>query len=153
MNQILGSLPAQRVQKSRPFSKVGIDYAGPFELKMNQGRSSRCSKGFIALFVCLSSKAVHLEVVGDLTTASFLAALRRFSCRRGAPTEIWSDNATTFHDDETELRAMLRSAEIQWDVVAGTLANEGIQWQFIPPKAPHFGGLWEAAVKSAKTHI
>ena len=82
MNQIMGSLPAQRVQKSRPFSKVGIDYAGPFELKMNRGRSSRCSKGYIALFVCLSTKAVHLEVVGDLTTASFLAALRRFSSIR-----------------------------------------------------------------------
>ena len=148
-----GVSPAQRVEPSRPFSRVGLDYAGPFHIKASQGRGRKSFKGFVALFVCLSSKAVHLELVGDLTTKAFLGALSRFPSRRGSPTEIWSDNATTFHGADRELRKMLREAEIQWDGVARTLANEGIQWRFIPPGAPHFGGLWEAAVKSAKSHL
>ncbi|XP_043474364.1 uncharacterized protein LOC122506315 [Leptopilina heterotoma] len=107
----------------------------------------------MALFVCLSSKAVHLEIVGDLTTQSFIGALRRLIGRRGTPCEIWSDNATTFHGADAELRSMLHDAEIDWNVVEDTLANRGIKWKFIPPSAPHFGGLWESNIKSAKSHI
>ena len=152
-NQLMGSLPSQRVQLTRPFSRTGLDYAGPFKIKSAKGRGIRSSKGYLAFFVCLATKAVHLEVVGDLTTASFLGALRRFVGRRGLPVELWSDNATTFHGADVALRSMLREANLQWQHVADVLANDGIQWNFIPPSAPHFGGLWEAAVKSAKSHI
>ena len=149
----MGALPRPRVERSRPFSKVGVDYAGPLRVKTSKGRGQRATKGYIAVFICFSTKAIHLEAVGDLTTSSFLAALRRFSSRRGSPAEIWSDNATTFRGADIELRAMLQNAEIEWDLISGALANDGIAWRFIPPAAPHFGGLWEAAVKSAKSHL
>ena len=83
--QMMGDLPAARVTRSHPFSKTGLDYAGPFQLKAAKGRGVLTTKGYLSIFVCLATKAVHLEVVSDLTTASFLAALRRFSLRRGNP--------------------------------------------------------------------
>lgn len=75
---MMGALPAARVRISRPFARTGLDYAGPFILKATEGCGVLTTKGYLAVFVCLSIKAVHLEVVGDLTAASFLAALRRF---------------------------------------------------------------------------
>ncbi|XP_043475046.1 uncharacterized protein LOC122506792 [Leptopilina heterotoma] len=149
--QLMGNLPPERVTPSFPFEKTGIDYAGPFAVKRTPGRGSRTVKGYIALFVCLSSKSVHLEEVGDLTTQSFLGALQRFVGRRGIPHELWSDNATTFHGADADLRSMLREAEIDWNLVENTLANQQIKWNFIPPLASHFGGLWEANIKSAKS--
>ena len=73
----MGNLPAERVTRARPFAQTGFDYAGPFQIKSTKGRGVNSSKGYLAIFVCLSTKAVHLEVVGDLTTESFLAAVRR----------------------------------------------------------------------------
>ena len=109
-NQLMGSLPSQRVHLSRPFSKTGLDYAGPFRIKSVKGREIRSSKGYLALFVCLATKAVHMEVVDDLTTASFLGALRRFVGRRGLPAELWSDNATTFNGADVALRSTFRDS-------------------------------------------
>lgn len=68
----MGNLPVERVTPSFPFEKTGIDYAGPFAVKRTPGRGSHTVKGYVALFVCLSSKSVHLEMVGDLSTQSFL---------------------------------------------------------------------------------
>ena len=151
--QLMGDLPQERIARVRAFAKTGLDYAGPFYLKASKGRGIRTTKGYLAVFVCLATKAVHLEIVGDLTTDSFIAALKRFTARRGKPNEIWSDNATTFHGADAELRAVLRKAEIDWGLVSGTLTKDMIIWRFIPPAAPHFGGLWEAAVKSAKSYL
>ncbi|GFT94334.1 integrase catalytic domain-containing protein [Trichonephila clavipes] len=94
--QLMGNLPKHRVTLERPFFSCGIDYAGPVLIKCNKGRGTKSTKGYIALFVCLATKAVHIEAVGDLTTDSFIAALRRFSARRGAPCHIYSDNGTNF---------------------------------------------------------
>ncbi|GFW27392.1 integrase catalytic domain-containing protein [Trichonephila clavipes] len=94
--QLMGNLPKHRVTLERPFFSCGIDYAGPVLIKCNKGRGTKSTKGYIALFVCLATKAVHIEAVGDLTTDSFIAALRRFSARRGAPRHIYSDNGTNF---------------------------------------------------------
>ncbi|GFV52827.1 integrase catalytic domain-containing protein [Trichonephila clavipes] len=88
--QLMGNLPKHRVTLERPFFSCGIDYAGPVLIKCNKGRGTKSTKGYIALFVCLATKAVHIEAVGDLTTDSFIAALRRFSARRGAPRHIYS---------------------------------------------------------------
>ncbi|GFY49205.1 integrase catalytic domain-containing protein [Trichonephila inaurata madagascariensis] len=94
--QLMGNLPKHRVTLERPFFSCGIDYAGPVLIKCNKGRGTKSTKGYIALFVCLATKAVHIEAAGDLTTNSFIAALRRFSARRGAPLHIYSDNGTNF---------------------------------------------------------
>ncbi|GFY64945.1 integrase catalytic domain-containing protein [Trichonephila inaurata madagascariensis] len=94
--QLMGNLPKHRVMLERPFFSFGIDYAGPVLIKCNKGRGTKSTKGYIALFVCLATKAVHIEAVGHLTTNSFIAVLRRFSARRGAPHHIYSDNGTNF---------------------------------------------------------
>lgn len=149
----MGNLPAERVARNRPFLRVGLDYAGPLQVRASKGRSIRTTKGYIAIFVCMSTKAVHIEAVGDLTTAGFLAAFQRFTSRRGVPVEVWSDNATTFRGAHAELRNTLQEAKMEWPHIVETLQTNGTSWRFIPPAAPHFGGLWEAAVKSAKSHL
>lgn len=77
--QLMGSLPSPRVVPGRPFLRSGVDYAGPFNIKPFKGRSNRTLKCYFAIFVCLSTKAVHLEAVTDMTSESFIAALRRFT--------------------------------------------------------------------------
>ncbi|XP_023247545.1 uncharacterized protein LOC111643638 [Copidosoma floridanum] len=151
-SQLMAPLPASRVTPSRAFGRTGVDYAGPFSVLTSKGRGIRTTKGYIAVFVCMTTKAVHLELVGDLSAANFLGALTRFTGRRGRPSELWSVNATCFRRADLELREALQGAEFNWDLVAGTLASQGVFWQFIPPGAPHFGGLWEAAVKLTKSH-
>jgi transposase InsO family protein len=99
----MGELPSARVQPSRAFETVGIDYAGPITLKIGHPRSRATNKGYIAVFVCFATKAIHLEVVTSMTTDAFLAALRRFVARRGRPKIIWSDNGTNFQGAANEL--------------------------------------------------
>ena len=152
-SQQMGDLPASRLQPSRPFLKSGIDYAGPLMLRTTKGRGHKAYKGYIAVFVCLCTKAVHLEVVSDLTSTTFVAAYRRFVSRRGHCAEMLSDNATTFRGADGELRNLFKAASNFYKEAAETLAMDGTKWTFIPPYSPHFGGLWEAAVKSAKYHL
>jgi hypothetical protein len=129
----------------------GVVYTGPILLKLGTPRSKIITKGYIAIYVCFATRAIHIEVVTSLTTEAFLAAMRRFIARRGKPRTIYSDNGTNFQGAANQLHAiynMLRSSEMAR--VQDFLVNEGCDWKFIPPHAPHFGGLWEAAVKSMK---
>ncbi|XP_076397902.1 uncharacterized protein LOC143266157 [Megachile rotundata] len=151
--QQMGNLPLDRVRPSRPFINTGIDYAGPFVIKTSPGRCLRSRKAYVAVFVCLASRAVHLELVSDYTTDAFLAAYRRFVSRRGMCSLIRSDQRTTFIDAQRELHRLFQNAQIEWSTVANNLAKEGTVWQFNPPSAPHFGGIWEAAVKSLNFHL
>lgn len=100
----------------------------------------------------MATKAIHLEVVSDLETNSFLAALRRFIARRGKPSHLYSDNGTTFVGAHNELKRFFSNNSTVEGVVNFS-TSEGISWEFIPPRAPHFGGLWEAGVKSMKSHL
>lgn len=143
----MADLPAARVQQCRPFARVGIDYAGPLTMRELRLRKSRTYKIYIAVFVCFSVKAVHLEVVSDLTTDAFLAAFDRFVARRGLPSDIYSDNGTNFVGADKKLQALINSPEGQVSI-ANSRSN--CVWHFNPPSAPHFGGLWEAAVRSTK---
>ena len=100
-------------------------------------------------------RAVHLELASDLTTDAFIACLRRFISRRGKPTLIWSDNGTNFVGAANELRELvefLKSQQVQGQISA-FCSTQKIQWKFIPEHAPHFGGIWEATVKSFKSHL
>lgn len=147
--QIMGDLPTPRLQVTRPFTNVGVDYAGPLDIRVSKLRGTRSYKGYIALFICLSTKAIHLEVVSELTSAAFLAAFNRFVARRGLPSNMYSDNGTNFVGANSHL-AEYRKMSIN---TANIQSNNGIQWHFIPPRSPHFGGLWEAGIKSMKQHL
>ncbi|XP_011686436.1 PREDICTED: uncharacterized protein LOC105449132 [Wasmannia auropunctata] len=149
----MGDLPKVRVTPARPFLRTGLDYAGPILVRTSKGRGHRAYKAFIAIFVCLCTKAVHIEAVSDYTTEAFLAALRRFTSRRGLCSDIFSDYGTNFVGADKQLREMLRASSPDGRRIASTAAKQGIRWHFNPPSAPHFGGLWEAAVKSTKYHF
>lgn len=149
----MGELPPCRVTStSRAFIHTGVDYAGPVLVRLSSGRGRKSHKAYIALFICMTTKAIHLEVVSDYTTSAFIAAYHRFVSRRGSPTTIYSDNGTTFQGADRELTASYQDAIRQPDFV-NQLATEGVAWHFLPPAAPHFGGLWEAAVRSVKHHL
>ena len=100
----MGQLPSSRVTPSPVFSKMGIDYAGPFLLKKGYTRKPVLIKTYMCIFVCFSTKAVHLEAASDLNTESFLATLKKFVSRRGLPTEIHSDNGSNFKGAANDLK-------------------------------------------------
>ncbi|XP_062716565.1 uncharacterized protein LOC134291988 [Aedes albopictus] len=152
--QVMGDLPAERVSPTLPFLCTGVDLCGPVYYRLPD-RKSKPVKAYVALFVCLSIKAVHIELVGDLSTNSFLAALRRFVARRGKPKLIECDNAQNFRGavrELSELSKQFRSQQMQ-NTVTRSCAEDGIEFKFIPPCSPNFGGLWEAGIKSMKTHL
>ncbi|XP_058448919.1 uncharacterized protein LOC131428878 [Malaya genurostris] len=155
VQQSTADLPSSRVSPTRPFSICGVDYCGPFYLK-SAVRNRGPRKVYVAISVCFSTKAVHIELVSDLSTAAFLAALRRLIARRGRLIELHSDNATAFKGALNELNRiyrMLKVEESDRNQIFNWCSENEIRWKFIPPRAPHFGGLWEAAVKSTKTHL
>ena len=137
------------------FFHVGVDYAGPLYLKHGYVRKPTIVKAYVSVFVSLSVKAVHLELVSDLTSEAFLACLRRFISRRGKPTLIWSDHGSNFVGASRQLRELYKFLQLQMSEgkIADFCGMQGIMWDFIPERAPHFGGLWEAAVKSLKKHL
>lgn len=132
---------------------TGIDYAGPFFILNEPGRGSKLVKCYLAVFVCFCTKAVHLEIITNLTTESFLDCLKRFTSRRGIPERIYSDNGSTFVGASHELRDLGQFLHKHRDCIIDCTSDQKIQWVFIPPYSPNFGGLWEAAVKSSKHHI
>lgn len=154
LSQVMGSLPSDRVHPSRAFAVTGVNFAGPITMLVNRGRGRKTNKSYIALFVCFSTRAIHLEATSELTSAAFLATLRRFIGRKGRPRKLYSDNATNFVGANRELREIHQFAQAQAEGNIGeVLSNEGIEWKFIPPFSPHMGGLWEAGVKSCKYHL
>lgn len=151
--QIMAPLPTVRVTPGRCFESTGVDFYGPFVLKARTGRVSpfSYSKGYTAVFICMRTKAVHLEVVSSLTTSAFISAFTRFTARRGRCEELYSDNGSTFVGTQSEYEDIKKcwkalETDDQW------LALRTI-FKRITPRAPHQGGLWEAAVKSAKGHL
>jgi hypothetical protein len=153
--QLMGSLPAGRVNIDRVFAKVGIDFAGPIMIKQSRVRSVITTKGYIAVYVCFVTKAVHLELVSDLTTDTFLASYKRFISRRNVPTEVFCDNAATFKSASTKLSELykLNNNKCHQMQVQNVTAKLGTTFHFIPSYSPVFGALWEAAVKSVKYHL
>lgn len=149
-NQLMADLPKSRITPSRPFSRVSIDYAGPITLRVVRGRGRISStKGYISVFVCQATKAVHLEAVTELTADAFLSAFRRFISRRGGCSEIVSDCGTNFVGAAKVLRQFHNAARSAYPQLAALNVN----WRFNPPAAPHFNGLAEAAVRSMKKHF
>lgn len=155
LSQLMGKLPKPRVNISAPFGHTGVDYAGPMSIRLRRSPGRPLiSKGYICLFVCLATKAIHFEFAGDMSAETFLAAMSRFISRRGLPSDMYSDNGTNFvraaRDIDSDMAIIQKSHEKE---AATHFAHQAVQWHFIPPAAPHFGGLWEAGIKSTKTHL
>ncbi|XP_066589337.1 uncharacterized protein [Prorops nasuta] len=150
--QFMGSLPTARVNRSHPFEHTGIDYAGPFLVKLHQGRNSKSVKCYIAVFVCMATRAIHLELVSKYDTDAFLAALARFTSRRGKPAVIYSDNGLNFQGANKELKLAFQGSLKHVQSIDFEPIRE-IEWKFIPVATPHWGGLWESGVRSVKHHL
>ena len=150
----MGDLPKERIDiPARAFENVGIDFAGPSLCKPSS-RAGSLYKTFMVLFACFASKVVHIECVSDMTTVWCVAAIRRLIFRRGCPSQVFSDNRTKFVDASNEIQQLQKVVSNKHDNSLQSQASGlGIRWNFIPPKVPHFGGLWEAAVKSAKKNL
>ncbi|GBN18015.1 hypothetical protein AVEN_157137-1 [Araneus ventricosus] len=125
-----------------PFSIVGIDFGGLLYTKNSD------NKNYIVLFTCGVTRAVHLEMVDNLTTETFLLALRRFIARRGLCSEIRSDNARTFKKAELELKRLCTI--INHPIMKDFYASHKIQWRFIVEKAAWWGGFYERLIRSVK---
>ncbi|XP_033232100.1 uncharacterized protein LOC117183055 [Belonocnema kinseyi] len=132
---------------------TGVDYAGPINIRTSKGRGHHSHKAWICIFVCCASRSVHLELVSDYTAEAFIAAYIRFTSRRDLCRTLSSDEGTNFVGADRELQEMFFEASVEFASIATYLASHGTQRKFNPPEAPHFGGLWEAAVKSTKFHL
>ncbi|XP_055910712.1 uncharacterized protein LOC129945077 [Eupeodes corollae] len=150
----MGNLPIDRVQPARPFLKTGVDFCGPFQTTYKL-RGHRTTKSYVAVFVCFVVKAVHLEVVFDLSSEGFVAALKRFVARRGLCQDLYCDNGTNFVGARNQLEKFRQSFLDQQleKKISDWCATEHIKFHHIIPRTPHFGGVCEAAVKSAKNHL
>ncbi|XP_043069570.2 uncharacterized protein [Drosophila bipectinata] len=139
----MAPIPRARVGSfERPFTYTGVDYFGP--LLVNVGR--RKEKRWVALFTCLTLRAVHFEIAYSLDTSSCIMCLANFMDLRGTPREIFSDNGTNFRATEKAVREELK--KIEHDKI--TIKFDGIKWRFNPPGAPHMGGAWERLVRTTK---
>ncbi|XP_039312876.1 uncharacterized protein LOC113004888 [Solenopsis invicta] len=145
-------ITTRRVQVSRPFINCGVDYCGSFYVRDRVRRNAKKYKTYVAIFVCMSTKAVHIELVEDLTAESFIAALKRFTARRGKIKNIYSDNGRNFVGAVRILQETLGDEDFK-RVVQEFVTSDRINWHFIPARSPHQGGIWEAAVRSMKLHL
>ena len=136
------ALPEFRVTKAPPFSRVGIDFAGPLYAK---DASGEIKKVYIALFSCCVTRAVHLELVDEMSAERFKCCLRKFTARRGMPKLIVSDNAKTFQATEKDLNKLFDHPEIKL-----YFNNMRIEWKFNLERAPWWGGFFERMVGCVK---
>lgn len=151
--QLMADLP-KRVTQSRPFTNTGVDYTGHVDVKINKGRGVKTSKAYIAIFICLATKAVHLELVSDQTTQTFLAAFKRRCARRGTPRHMYSDNGTNFVSAAKLLKEDFEKHEtFKTSEFFDAMSHLQVEWHFNAPLWPTGGGLWEAAVKAMKYHL
>lgn len=109
----MGNLPAARIREHRVFSQVGMDYGGPFLVKECRRRNTKTTKVYLALFICMAVKAVHVEVVSDMTADAFLSALDRFVARRGIPDDLYSDCGTNYVGAARQMKALFRDKDMQ----------------------------------------
>ncbi|XP_074649052.1 uncharacterized protein LOC141904366 [Tubulanus polymorphus] len=143
--QMMADLPPERLVADKPpFSNVGIDYFGPYLVKIGRSQVKR----YGCIFTCMSSRAVHLEIANSMDTSAFINALRRFIARRGNPECIRSDNGTNFTGAQRELRDSI--AGWNQEKIEGFMLQREITWEFNPPSGSHFGGVWERCMRTVR---
>ena len=136
-------LPSFRVNEARPFSHTGVDFAGPLYTRDTVASASK--KVWICLYTCCMTRAVHLDIVPDMTAQAFICRFKRFTSRRGFPVRIVSDNAKMF-----KTAAKIVVATMDTSTVKEYFSNIGIKWSFNLERAPWWGGVFERMVQTMK---
>ena len=141
---MISDLPAELLgYRQPPFSNCGIDYFGPFHVTIRRSSEKR----WRFLFTCLTTRAIHNELVPSMDTSSCVMAIGRFISRRGTPSIIWSDNGPNYVGATEELLLCIKN----WNAEAPlSLVHKGIKWKYNPPSALNQGGAWEQMVRSCK---
>ena len=140
----MGDMPAERIVESFAFQFTGMEYCGPSYTKDS---SQRMQNSCAAIFICFTTKAILFEPEENLTKEDCLDNLKRFTGRRDTPQTIFSDNSATFIGGQVELefRRLLRDEGFK-DLINNFASQNHIDCFTIPPRTPHFEGLWETAV-------
>ena len=147
--QKMADLPSVRVNPEPAFSHTGVDYTGEVQLRKSpNGKATEV--GYIAVFTCLSTRAVHLEVVETNSTYHFLMAFKRFLNTRGMPVCMYSDNAKQFKRAQLEIQETLEAANQELKQQADKYRFD---WKYSTELAPHTAGVWESMVKGIKTPL
>jgi hypothetical protein len=137
-------LPICRVEEAPPFAHTGVDFAGPLYVKM--ASTDKCtSKVWVCLYTCCATRAVHLDIVPNLSSFTFFRCFKRFTARRGIPTLMISDNGKTFKAAALIVKQILDQSKLH-----KSLAKVRTEWRFNVERAPWWGGFFERLVKSTK---
>ena len=149
LHQRMADLPVDRVTPGAPFTAVGIDTFGPWMIVARKTRGGLAeSKRWAIIFTCLATRAVHIEVVEDMTSSAFINSLRRFMAIRGPIKELRSDRGTNFIGAIDDIGAS--SICVEKGLVHEHLRKNGIVWTFNPPHSSHMGGAWERLIGIAR---
>lgn len=149
--QLMSDLPIDRVNQNRAFLYTGVDYAGPIQIVQKYKGVAALKKCYIAIFVCMVTRAVHIDIVSDQSSMAFIMCFERFVARRGHCNKLFSDNGTNFRGAYKELKDAYRIWNSQ--NVQDEIEKRDTEWKFMKPSASHQGGIYEAAVKSTKFHL
>lgn len=148
MMPLMGQLPPARLDFSaKPFTHVGVDCFGHYNVKFGRGKVKR----WIMIFTCLTFRAVHLEMLNDMSTDECLSAIRRFQARRGKNSRFYSDCGTNFVSADRQLQKDV--ADMRRALCESVAQEFSVKWQFQPAYAPWRGGAWERLIKSIKACI
>ena len=146
LTQIMADLPKDRLDTPpAPFTNVGFDVFGPWTIQTRKLRGGALnSKRWGLVFTCLNCRAIHIEIIESMDTNSFLCALRRFFAIRGPATLLRCDRGTNFIGGQSELDEAMKSLDQR--IINNYVTNQNCEWQFNPPRASHFGGVWERQI-------
>ena len=148
--QVMGSLPEERLKPSPPFYHTSLDYFGPFAIRGEVQKRTR-GKAYGVVFTCFTTRAVYIDVSNDYSTDGFLQVLRRFACIRGWPKTFYSDRGTQLVGASRELKEAIE--DLDEAEITRFNANHGTEWSFSTPAAPWMNGVTEALVKTIKKAI
>ncbi|XP_053691197.1 uncharacterized protein LOC128739725 [Sabethes cyaneus] len=144
----MAELPQARLAAfTSPFSHVGVDFFGPFEVIVGR----KIEKRWGVLLTCLTVRALHIEVANSLSTSSCIMAVNNFIARRGHPICFYSDRGTNFIGASKELREAVRA--LDKNEMAKEFTTATTSWRFNPPAAPHMGGCWERLIQTVKRNL
>ncbi len=141
----MSDLPRERLEPSPPFTYVGVDTFGPWSVVARKTRGGQANhKRWAILFTCLVCRAIHIEVVEDMSSSAFINALRRFVSIRGNVKQFRSDRGTNFVGSTDSLN--ITAVNVEDPEVKRFLSNNKTEWIFNPPQASHMGGVWERMI-------